>query len=89
MLERPSKEAWESWLRSEVTQFYLTDINEVREALKETIVSGGVGFDDQLKGTIGVCEGLRRAIDVARHDFSYAGKETEGVEENELEGNSL
>lgn len=81
MLERPSKEAWESWLRSGVTQYYLTDLNEVREALKETIVQGGVGLAEQLQGTIGVCEGIRRALDIARHDFSYAGK-PEGDNEN-------
>lgn len=66
MLERPSKDAWEVWLRSGVTQWYLTEVNEVREALKEAIVNGQAGLENQLVGTIGVCEGLKRAVDAAR-----------------------
>lgn len=77
-MERPSKDAWEVWLRSEVTQWYLTEVNEVREALKEAIVNGQAGLEDQLVGTIGVCEGLKRAVDTAReYPKQFTDKELE------------
>jgi len=82
-VERPSKEAWESWLKSGITQFYLTDLQDVREWFKEELVQGKAGLDHGLVGTIGICDGLQRAINLARSEFNYAGKENlEGEDEN-------
>lgn len=84
MLERPSKEAWDSWLRSGVTQWYLTEVNEVREALKEAIVNGQAGLENQLVGTIGVCEGIKRVMDTAReYPKQFTNNANEEIDAND------
>lgn len=94
-MERPSKEMWESWIRHPVTQFYLTDLQEIREFIKEGMATGQANYDQQgpeFKTYIGQCIGLKWAIDYARKDFDYSGRAkrtTEGEIDDGTEGTGV
>jgi hypothetical protein len=73
-------------MRHPVTQFYLTDLQDTREFIKEGMATGQATYDLQgpeFRTYIGQCIGLLHAIEYARKDFEYAGKAKAKERENE------
>lgn len=73
-MEQPSKEAWESWVHSSVTQWFLNSVHNRRELLKESLAEGRSDVDN-LKVYIGRCMGMKDVLQYAIQDFDYLGRE--------------
>ena len=70
-LDPPTKEDYLNWRSTYVTKFFIQEIFNKRELLKEAIADGVTSGFDELNLTIGRTQSIKDIIDYVIRDFEY------------------
>lgn len=72
-----TKEEWDDWKRSKVTQEFISRLNDQREQYKEGLADGEATQRQEQDIIIGRCQGLKDAIEYAWRHFDVINPKVE------------